>query len=392
MKSPEIFLLSLILTDDGGKGHNFSYAESVGQAARLNGWGHVVISSKNIPERLTSSVKSTLKGCREIDVQKKTIGRTFLRRVVLILNAFRLIVSLHKTLKNEIKAKKSYLLFLDSFGPLEIISLFFSIVFIQRNNMSLWLVYRKDDFNSVITGFIYKYFTNLLKYLISDIKLLTDSELLSKSLSSFFKKEISVLPIPHTEDVLPIKLPKSHNKLTAWWPGQPSHLKGWNTIKHLLALRSSVSKKICIIATQSSDLISNNKEIEILLTNNYLTRSEYLQFMYSSDIILLPYNTSSAIDSYRERTSGIFVETIMASKVPLVSQNSWMSHELYKYELEELCIDWDSLNILEKIIQLSKSELVRKKICRMRKSYSEIHCKQNFALTIKKLLSNEIKR
>ena len=74
----------------------------------------------------------------------------------------------------------------------------------------------------------------------------------------------------------------------------------------------------------------------------HLTRTEYLMQLAISDLVLLPYDALA----YKERTSGIFIETIVAGKMPAVTRGTWMAGELARYDLSELIVDWNAPAVL----------------------------------------------
>jgi glycosyltransferase involved in cell wall biosynthesis len=55
-----------------------------------------------------------------------------------------------------------------------------------------------------------------------------------------------------------------------------------------------------------------------------LSEQEYISMLESADVIVLPYH----LDKYRDRTSGILCEALVAGKPVLATEDSWMSSEL----------------------------------------------------------------
>ncbi|NGX63715.1 MAG: hypothetical protein KR126chlam6_01128, partial [Candidatus Anoxychlamydiales bacterium] len=98
-----------------------------------------------------------------------------------------------------------------------------------------------------------------------------------------------------------------------------------------------------------------------------------------SDIILLPYSSAS----YKFRTSGIFVEAITMGKIALTTPSTWMAYELEKYDLKELIINWDNLNLIQKLEEIYLNKYIREKIKFMTNDYCKFHNIANFAKILK---------
>src|SRR3989344_6122135 len=104
--------------------------------------------------------------------------------------------------------------------------------------------------------------------------------------------------------------------------------------------------------------------------------------MKEADIILLPYDPSI----YRSGTSGVFVEAIIAGKIPVVKEGSWLSYELKRFSLEELVIDWEKKNLYEYFCSLPKNKEVLQKLEKMRIEYRKFHSIRTYQKQIEELL------
>jgi hypothetical protein len=102
---------------------------------------------------------------------------------------------------------------------------------------------------------------------------------------------------------------------------------------------------------------------------------EYAQTLKHADIILLPYDP----DVYAEATSGIFVEAVVAGKIPLVSRGTWMAFELEKFDLSDLAIDWDDHRLFLRIDEIASNTLIRERLKRMRIAYNRLHNEMSYA-------------
>ena len=58
-----------------------------------------------------------------------------------------------------------------------------------------------------------------------------------------------------------------------------------------------------------------------------MSENDYFLLLEQADIVLLPYNSKY----YHVQTSGIFTEALSAGKIVIVSDNTWMSLQLNKF-------------------------------------------------------------
>jgi len=210
-----------------------------------------------------------------------------------------------------------------------------------------------------------------------NFQLITDSEVLSKSLSNYFDMPVNIVPIPHTEIIYSSDtFTKQNNEILCWWVGLPREEKGLDIIKSFASSVCKSADQICLLVAESSQILTVPGGVKVKSLQDCLTRTEYLKWLVTCDICLLPYNSFD----YRERTSGIFTECVIAGKMPIVTSNTWMASELSKYKLEELIIKWEHPNIvMEKIIELTKDSHIKEKLNHMQKEYKEFHSLQEYA-------------
>ncbi len=122
------------------------------------------------------------------------------------------------------------------------------------------------------------------------------------------------------------------------------------------------------------------KNFEIKYLKYNLTRNNYLKYFFNSQIVILPYSQ----ELYKDRTSGIFIESIVLNKIVLVTNGTWMSKELKKYKLNEFIVkDWSNF-ILDKKIKNLFANQVQKKIHKMQKNYLNFHNKEKYTNLLKK--------
>ncbi len=383
-------LVSIIPNMQGGKGHIIPYHIAVNKVTKILGWNHQVAYSYD--SQLTN-LPPDWSGCLEgakLEEDTNLLGKfTKIFQVIVFAH------SIYKYLKHQVLPNSdTTIIFLERFIHLQLCALWLAILFLPTENLCIWLLYRRDTQNEK-TRFVYKFLHQLihLKIKTPHFQLLTDSELLAQSLSKYFQEKVTVMPIPHTEfkgkklpsspfnffhKVEDKKPDNSNNYIICWWAGPPREEKGWTTIKNMLNCKFSQADKFCIVAAESSLLKSVEGGVNVHLIPDNLSRSEYENWLYKSDLMLLPYSSQA----YSEKTSGIFTESVIAGTIPLVTPNTWMAKELSQYNLEELIIDWDNLpNVFAHIEQILTQnwEQITLKFSIMQKEYYTFHSLENYA-------------
>ena len=209
-----------------------------------------------------------------------------------------------------------------------------------------------------------KFFLALLrKKFGANLSLFTDTDNLTHFFTKQTKLPFHTLPIPHY-DLKPVEV---HNpKPVVLFPGEPRKEKGGDLIRKLVEDPSySKIQLACSESLQVGDLHFGNA----------LPRSEYLNWLKRSDVILLPYEAHK----YRFRSSGIFVEGISLGKVTLVPDGCWMADELKKYHLEEFIVDFEMPRFFDHVKKLCENLVIREKLDQMQKSYLALHTPETFA-------------
>ncbi len=379
--SNQLKFISIIPNLVEGEGHIIPYHTAVTQAIQPLNWEHQVLIPRLVePHLFPPHWQPCLYPC---DLESK--GH-FFQQSFKIKESTKLGLSITKSLQF---SSETTILFLERFIHLQLFALTLAIWLLPRQQceqLNVWLLYRRDTHNSK-TRWIYKSLNYLLKQKLpqGQFHLLTDSEKLKDSLSRYFKESIDVVPIPHTQ-LTPVNITYfsiDKEALICWWPGSPRLEKGWEIIKNLVDCDFSQGDKICLVAAETSALIANNQGIKLKLIQDKLDRQDYEQWLYSCDIVLLPYDR----EAYHERTSGIFTEAIIANKIPLVTPNTWMAYELAKYNLDQsLVLDWENpMTILDIILQLPQDSLIREKLKIMKDSYERFHNIKNYGNCLSKI-------
>ena len=365
-------LVSIIPNVVGGEGHIIPYHLAVKKATQILGWRHKVAYSgdanfKNLPAEWAGCLKGSA-----LEIDTNWIGK-----IGKIIN----VVVFAKSIANYLRSNifiysEKKIIFIERFIHLQLFALWLALLFLPKNNLHIWILYRRDTHKNK-TRFIYKLINRLFKNSVNqnNFKLLTDSELLSQSLSSYFQETVTVMPIPHTEFIE--KSHSSHNNPTlCWWAGPPRPEKGWEIIKSMARYKFTEAEKFCLVAAKSSQLESITGGVQIKLIEDNLDRREYAYWLSQSDLILLPYDS----EAYSERTSGIFAECIIAGNIPVVTSNTWMAKELSKFNLEKLIIDWgNNKEIFEQLKTILNDRGILDKLKLIQAEYKKFHNIETYA-------------
>jgi hypothetical protein len=154
--------------------------------------------------------------------------------------------------------------------------------------------------------------------------------------------------------------------------------KGLLFIRKLASTVQPGCRDFRLVAARSSGLRSAAACVPVEVLPDVLEQMDYLRWMATADVILLPYQP----ESYRERTSGIFVEAIVAGKIPLVTDGTWMSFQLRRHGLSELIFDWNGTRVFERIRQLIRNPDLPGKISKIQDLFKQYHTVPNYARSL----------
>ncbi|NGX41630.1 MAG: hypothetical protein KR126chlam4_01473 [Candidatus Anoxychlamydiales bacterium] len=358
-------IYSIIPSLQNNEGHQYEYNIAFTKAALINGWKYIkIIPRKCSINNLESDWQKSIFGMETKNKLKN------LKNFIPFLKVFR-----------KIKKTENSVLFAEDFTIVTLF-LFFICILLLRPEMELWLLFRFEHDVMIKKGKPYAYILHLIELILGkrNVKYLTDSELVAKRNGSFFKRDFNVLPIPHTNSIISRSILKKDH-LSFWWPGGLTRKeKGLIRIQRLAnLLKDTEERAILEVAKSAQSTISSNSNVHFLPNN--LTREEYNEKMLNTDLLLLPYIEKS----YGYRTSGIFVEAIVAGIIPAISKDTWMANELKKYDLEELIVDWESGDLLTTLTSICANKKIKEKILFMRSKYLDIHNVDNFAKKLKEI-------
>ena len=132
--------VSLVPNLMGGQGHIIPYHKSVSEAVSQLGWKHyVAVPINNRVHNLPINWDACL---NDYDLEKKGnwYDKLFSLREVWLLGK-----NIANYLNNKITNKSEpHILFLERFIHLQLLALFLALLLIPTNNLSIWLLYRRD--------------------------------------------------------------------------------------------------------------------------------------------------------------------------------------------------------------------------------------------------------
>jgi hypothetical protein len=272
--------------------------------------------------------------------------------------------------------------FIDAFSRLDFMALFLAIILYAQPTDYFWLLFRyplpaaKCNLSRIFCKM-------LQKKLHHRFIVLTDSERIVATFEGL-RVTPSVWPIPHTRhSSLHGQVPE---KIICWWPGPPREEKGWEEIRRLTHVPHPCASRFTLVAAQSSQLAAGSNKLSVELIQDHLSDEEFTQKMAECQIVFLPYDK----EQYYARTSGIFVEAVVASKIPLVKEGSWLADELKRFDLHELILDWSRSDFFAQVVALLENENMQKKLAAMQSRYAEFHCMEEFRRKVYALLDQSL--
>jgi hypothetical protein len=369
-------LVSVIFNMDGERGHVYSYNKSVNEAANLLDWNFRAIVHKDSG---VSPLPAGWTAC--IEKGNFHLTRNPLRKIRSIFLVGRAIAKYI----SELKGSSPRILFLEYFTTLQLLATVGALRCTDRRNLFVWLLYRHpihdqnfrkvSRFHNLLDKWMYRW-TQMLTQ--SKTTLFSDTQPLAQSLSMFLGDSVSIMPIPHVPQISPEQVVsfrravKVDGCITAWWPGPPREEKGLEIVRIFCSRKGESFRMIRIVASKASELRATEGGCNLLLVPADMKRRDYLQWLYGSDLILLPYDPML----YAERSSGIFIEAICAGSLPVVTAGTWAAAELQRFELQELCLSvdvWHAEGIVDLLVKFTRSETIRCKLQAMQENYIDMH-------------------
>lgn len=352
-----IYALSPNLFDEVG--HVYRYQSAFERAVCKNGWKYVNFipkgcSLKTIPPSWVRALPNDFWNRK----------KTFFFRLGKLFTGFFSFLSIFRKIGKE----ENGVIFLENFELQNLVAILFAIL-LSRPHFSLWLLHRYEYGPHHFKTRIYRFFHWIVEKKIP-ILYLTDSEPLQMAQQALFLKPIHVLPIPHTASSEGAKTPS-----LLWWPGGSIRKDKGLLVVQRLVRQIRPPFRLALAESARPFLPSSD---QLLFLPPLLAETEYLAWMSKAEFVLLPHDPRE----YEKRTSGIFVEAVVAGAIPLVSKGTWMAYELEKFGVFASIFDWEEDDLFSR---LSSPFPARKELGIMQRKYQEFHTEQGLATSLLQL-------
>ena len=279
------------------------------------------------------------------------------------------------------KSENKRIFFLEFFGRRDFVLFAASAALFSKKSDTFWILYRDDlEIRRKKDLKMIRLLSKLLQWKVKQRFIpLTDNELLADFYQGWFGRRPIVLPVVSTVYKPVEKVHKTHLRLS--WLGAPRPDKGSKEISHLVQIQDPQAKNITLEVSGATHFPPPKNQLEISLRRVFLTAKEYYDSLERSDVVLLPYD-----QKYARRTSGVFVEAILAGKIPVVKEGSWLSHELKRFDLTELIVDWEDPLFFTNLFPLLQNEKILARLEKMQQAYVSFHGEKNFAESLRALI------
>jgi hypothetical protein len=357
----QIQLLAILPRLSSHLGHAYPYQLSVQRSVESLGWKYFAFFPKRADVQAPLGWEPLLAN----DISSSPKG-LFSKILILLQNIRPFRQIFRRTCKESI-------VFIEHFELPHLGSIALSLLFLNAR-FQFWMLHRYETDGRLFKSYMLRAFHWFLQRKLgkSNVKFLTDSDLLAMRLSRTLKCNFSVVPIPHTE--IREATNRETNQVLFWWPGGLIREdKGLSTIIKLTRfLRECPSVRI-VVSEKMKDF--NIDPSQCIFVPNYMSRDDYIEWMRKAHLILLPYSA----EDYSCRTSGIFVEAISLGSIPVVTEGTWMAYELKKFDLRELIVTWKESNLMDQLCLIPGNLKIGQKIEKMRRQYHEFHSEKGFA-------------
>lgn len=218
----------------------------------------------------------------------------------------------------------------------------------------------------------------------SQLILCTDTVTLRDHLSNMLKKNVICLPIPHAHaKSFDHEAPKQIgvNEVKIWGLSCIGKNKGEEYLTNLLKNtdQSSVSQILVRSSFLEKNKIPTRPYMNVI--SSELDSKEFALLLESCNVTLLPY-FGGGTQAYKLSSSGIFVDSVAAGLLPLVTKGTWMEFELNRFNLNELVVDWSNYNTFSDLCafieELICAENTMRKLGYMSHSYCAMHSPNGF--------------
>lgn len=368
--NPEIHALLPRLSSKAG--HIYHYHLAVQGALEAAGWEYHAY----IPKRaeIASLPKKWIRCLANDLLQRRKTVRETLGLLLANVRALRPILS-------GLEHNRSAIVFIEHFELHHLVSIAMSLLFL-RPKFQFWILHRYNLDGNWLKRAFHRWFHRFMRWKLGNtrVKCLTDSELLMEGLERDLGFPYWVVPIPHTEQNVQ-KETKQGGPIQLWWPGVVREDKGLHKIRYLLEQLQGLEEVQIVMGKEGEQFFGAHPKVHF--TPTYLPKEEYFAWMQRADLLLFPYSGKT----YAESTSGPFVESVSIGAIPVVSQGTWMAHELCRFDLSELVLNWDESDLIDRLMKIRSDSTIRAKLDLMKSAYCDYHSPAGFFSVISQIES-----
>ena len=103
--------------------------------------------------------------------------------------------------------------------------------------------------------------------------------------------------------------------------------------------------------------------------------AHYYELLEKSGIVILPYRK----ETFRTAVSNVFIEAVVAGKVPIVADDTFMAEELKKYGLKDLIFDLEDISSVAQAIRIAASGIdkFQEGLKPLKEGYARFHSAKN---------------
>jgi glycosyltransferase involved in cell wall biosynthesis len=222
------------------------------------------------------------------------------------------------------------------------------------------------------------------------VLLFTDSELVADEYHLLTRLPIRILPIPHTKAGEITADRRKGSPVCLTYLGDARLNKGFGLLPYVFEKlspeieRGEIEIEVQANITDQSQwrvklALEQLHKLKIKFYQNSLSNQEYYGLLNRAGIVLLPYT----LDDYHSQTSGIFAEALSFGKPVIVSQGTWMAHQLRTYGSGLTFLPGDAHSLYETIKEgLKNYEILSSLAVDRARRWNERHSPDTFLKTI----------
>jgi len=187
----------------------------------------------------------------------------------------------------------------------------------------------------------------------SDVLFASDSDRLATRYAEILKFPVATLPHVVSPQLQPQPLSLPLDKITFAALGNPRQEKGFAEIAaaiRILNQESSFPGHFLIQANDPDPVSAPLLEAlqaahypNVTFVGQRMSEAEYIELLHRAGVVLLPYH----LDTYRDRTSGVLCEALVAARPIIATRDSWMSAELQRAGLGWACEDRSAASLAQ---------------------------------------------